>query len=53
MCVTQRMEHMQDHIMDIPTKFEQNQLSGSKVIRLCSFNGGHIGSHDGGHLEFV
>ena len=47
------MEHMKDHIIDISTKFEQNRLSGSKVIGFCSLNGGHIGSHDGGHLEFL
>ena len=34
-------------------QFEQNRLSGSKVIGFCSCNGGHIGSHDGGHLEFL
>ena len=42
---------MKDHIINKSTKFERNRLSGSKVIGFCSFNGGHIGSHDGGHLE--
>ena len=44
---------MKDHIIDISTKFEQNRLSGLKVIGFGKFNGGHIGSHDSGHLEFV